>query len=233
MTTIAGNGQKGYAGDGGPALSASFTAPHEIRFDRNGHLFVVERDAHVVRRIDAKTRVVSTVAGTGVAGFSGDEGPAAKAALRQPHSIAFERVHWRSARERQAALTKRRSTARRSKVRVRSTRTAAAMPRAARRQRRARHRHEESPAQRIAGTSQTGSQATPRGHRRHPQRSGHRCAPTAASRRRHRNHAVRQVDLAAGVITTLVGGRRGDGGRRPAGVRHGRPRRLLPGGRIA
>lgn len=90
LSTIAGNGQKGYAGDGGPALSASFTAPHEIRFDRAGHLFVVERDAHVVRRIDAKTRVVSTVAGIGVAGFSGDDGPAVKAALRQPHSIAFD-----------------------------------------------------------------------------------------------------------------------------------------------
>ena len=90
LSTIAGNGQKGYAGDGGPALSASFTAPHEIRFDRAGHLFVVERDAHVVRRIVATTRIVSTVAGTGVAGFSGDDGPAVKAALRQPHSIAFD-----------------------------------------------------------------------------------------------------------------------------------------------
>ncbi len=90
LSTIAGNGRKGYAGDGGPARSASFTAPHEIRFDRAGHLFVVERDAHVVRRIDATTRIVSTVAGTGVAGFSGDDGPAVKAALRQPHSIAFD-----------------------------------------------------------------------------------------------------------------------------------------------
>jgi sugar lactone lactonase YvrE len=90
IATIAGNGKKGYAGDGGPALSASFTAPHEVRFDRAGHLFVVERDAHVVRRIDARTRLVSTVAGTGVAGFSGDGGPAAAAQLRMPHSIAFD-----------------------------------------------------------------------------------------------------------------------------------------------
>ncbi len=90
LSTIAGDGRNGYAGDGGPALLASFTAPHEIRFDRNGHLFVVERDAHVVRRIDAKTSLVSTVAGTGVAGYSGDEGPAVSAQLRQPHSIAFD-----------------------------------------------------------------------------------------------------------------------------------------------
>ena len=90
LTTIAGNGQKGYVGDGGPASAASFTAPHEIRFDRDRHLYVVERDAHVVRRIDARTNVVSTLAGTGVAGFSGDGGPAAQAQFRMPHSIAFD-----------------------------------------------------------------------------------------------------------------------------------------------
>lgn len=90
ITTLAGNGKKAYAGDGGPALSASFSAPHEIRFDAPGHLYIVERDAHVVRRVDARTKAVSTVAGTGVAGFSGDGGPAASAQLRQPHSIAFD-----------------------------------------------------------------------------------------------------------------------------------------------
>ena len=89
LTTIAGNGEAAYTGDGGPALAASFSAPHEIRFDRDGHIFVVERDAHVVRRVDAQTGTVSTVAGTGEAGFSGDDGPAAEAQLRQPHSIAF------------------------------------------------------------------------------------------------------------------------------------------------
>jgi sugar lactone lactonase YvrE len=90
LTTVAGSGMKAYAGDGGPALEASFSAPHEVRFDAGGHLFVVERDAHVVRRVDASTRIVSTVAGTGEAGFSGDGGAAARAQLRQPHSIAFD-----------------------------------------------------------------------------------------------------------------------------------------------
>ncbi len=90
LMTIAGNGQKAYAGDGGTALAAAFSAPHEIRFDKDGHLFVVERDAHVVRRVDAVTGIVSTVAGTGEAGFSGDAGPASRAQLRQPHSIAFD-----------------------------------------------------------------------------------------------------------------------------------------------
>ena len=90
LTTIAGNGKKGFTGDGGPALEASFSAPHEIRFDRDGHLFVVERDSHVVRRVEARTGRVSTVAGTGTPGYSGDGGPAAAAQLRQPHSIAFD-----------------------------------------------------------------------------------------------------------------------------------------------
>jgi len=90
LTTIAGNGQKAYAGDGGPAMAASFSAPHELRFDGQRHLFIVERDAHVVRRIDARTNVVSTFAGTGMAGFSGDGGPATSAQLRQPHSIQFD-----------------------------------------------------------------------------------------------------------------------------------------------
>ncbi len=90
ITTVAGNGEKGWTGDGGPALQAAFSAPHEIRFDRDGHLFVVERDAHVVRRVDAVTGQVSTIAGTGEPGFSGDDGPATQAQLRQPHSIAFD-----------------------------------------------------------------------------------------------------------------------------------------------
>ena len=91
VTTIAGNGEKGYAGDGGPALQASLNMPHEIQFDRAGNLYIAERDNHVIRKVEAKTGVVSTVAGTGLPGFSGDGGPAAKAQLRQPHSIVFDR----------------------------------------------------------------------------------------------------------------------------------------------
>ena len=89
LTTIAGTGEPGYSGDGRPALAASFSAPHEIRFDREGNLYVVERDAHIVRRVEAGSGLVSTLAGTGEAGFSGDGGPANQAQLRQPHSIAF------------------------------------------------------------------------------------------------------------------------------------------------
>ena len=89
-TTVAGNGNRGYGGDGGAATDATLNMPHEIQFDRAGHLYIVERDSHVVRRVDATTGRISTVAGTGEAGFSGDGGPATAAELRQPHSIAFD-----------------------------------------------------------------------------------------------------------------------------------------------
>jgi sugar lactone lactonase YvrE len=90
ISTVAGSGKKGYSGDGGPALSADLNEPYEVRFDRAGNMFFAEMQNHVVRRVDAKTHLISTVAGTGVAGFAGDGGPAAEALLRQPHSIAFD-----------------------------------------------------------------------------------------------------------------------------------------------
>lgn len=87
-TTIAGNGQNGHAGDGGPATGASLSMPHEIQFDEDGHLYIAERDSHVVRKVDARNGRISTIAGTGTAGFSGDGGAASQAQLRSPHSIA-------------------------------------------------------------------------------------------------------------------------------------------------
>jgi sugar lactone lactonase YvrE len=90
LSTVAGTGQKGYAGDGGPAIAASMNEPYEVRFDAAGNMFFAEMQNHVVRRVDAKTRVITTVAGTGTPGFAGDGGPANQAQLRQPHSIAFD-----------------------------------------------------------------------------------------------------------------------------------------------
>jgi len=91
VTTIAGSGEKGYKGDGGPATQAALNMPHEIQFDRAGNLYIAERDNHVIRKVEAKSRIISTVAGTGVAGFDGDGGPGVKAHLRQPHSIGLDR----------------------------------------------------------------------------------------------------------------------------------------------
>jgi DNA-binding beta-propeller fold protein YncE len=88
---VAGTGVKGYAGDGGPATAAQLAQPHELHFDRKGNIFIAERDNHVVQRIDAKTGIISTYAGTPmVSGFSGDGGPATKARFNQPHSIALD-----------------------------------------------------------------------------------------------------------------------------------------------
>jgi sugar lactone lactonase YvrE len=83
--TVAGDGKRAYAGDGGPATSGSLNMPHEIVFDSRNHMYIAERDNHVVRKVDATSGVISTFA----AGFSGDGGPASSAQLRQPHSIAI------------------------------------------------------------------------------------------------------------------------------------------------
>ncbi len=91
VTIVAGNGERGYRGDGGPATEAALNMPHEIQFDAAGNLYIAERDNHVIRKVDARTRIISTVAGTGLAGFSGDGGPGAQAQLRQPHAILIDR----------------------------------------------------------------------------------------------------------------------------------------------
>lgn len=90
LVTVAGCGQQGYLGDGGPAVEASMNEPYEVRFDADGNMFVVEMKNHVVRRVDAKTKIISTVAGFGKPGFGGDGGPATKALFQQPHSIALD-----------------------------------------------------------------------------------------------------------------------------------------------
>jgi len=91
LTTIAGNGTRGYEGDGGPAIQAALNMPHELRFDRNGDLYIAERDNHVIRKVERRSGTITTVAGTGVAGFSGDGNIGTRAQLRQPHSIVFDR----------------------------------------------------------------------------------------------------------------------------------------------
>jgi DNA-binding beta-propeller fold protein YncE len=90
VSVVAGNGTKGHAGDGGPAKLAQLSAPHEVRFDRQGNMLVAERDANVIREVDKATGLISTLVGTGEPGFGGDGGPAQKAQLKQPHSIALD-----------------------------------------------------------------------------------------------------------------------------------------------
>lgn len=91
LATLAGTGKKGYSGDGGPATAAELNEPYEVRFDSAGNMFFVEMQNHVIRRVDAKTGKISTVAGTGSPGYGGDGGPANKAQFKQPHSIALDK----------------------------------------------------------------------------------------------------------------------------------------------
>ena len=94
ITTVAGNGQKGYSGDGGLATKARLNEPYEVRFDRRGDMYFVEMKNHLIRRVDAKTGVISTVAGTGKPGYAGDGGPARRAQFQSPHSIALAEDRW-------------------------------------------------------------------------------------------------------------------------------------------
>ncbi len=90
ITTVAGNGQRGYSGDGGLATDASLNQPYEIAWDKSQNMYFVEIGNHVVRKIDAQTRIILTVAGIGKPGFAGDDGPANQSMLNQPHSLAFD-----------------------------------------------------------------------------------------------------------------------------------------------
>jgi len=90
MTRVAGTGTVGYSGDGGSALNAQLNEPYEIRFDSKGNMVFVEMKNAVIRQVDKNTGIISTVAGTGKVGFSGDNGPATQAEMKQPHSIALD-----------------------------------------------------------------------------------------------------------------------------------------------
>ena len=83
MTRFAGSGESGFSGDNGPAVNAKLKTPASLAFDTKGNLYIADRENHRVRKIDTKGHV-STFAGTGEAGFSGDGGAAEKAQLNLP-----------------------------------------------------------------------------------------------------------------------------------------------------
>lgn len=90
ITTVAGTGAAGYSGDGGPAVRATLDSPQRIVADPAGNIYVADSGNNAVRRVDASTGVITTVAGTGVAGLSGDGGPARSARLDHPRGIEIE-----------------------------------------------------------------------------------------------------------------------------------------------
>src|SRR5262249_37917566 len=88
LTRLAGNGRAGYSGDGGPATAAQLSFPMGIAIDASGNVFVADRDASVVRKI--ANGIITTVAGTGKPGFTGDGGPSAAAQLNSPFGLAVD-----------------------------------------------------------------------------------------------------------------------------------------------
>lgn len=87
IATVAGNGMQGSSGDGGPAVNAQFRFPGAVAVDASGNLFLV--DGNSVRKISS-TGIITTVAGNGTAGFSGDGGPAVNAELNWPTGLAVD-----------------------------------------------------------------------------------------------------------------------------------------------
>src|SRR5947209_388511 len=92
ITTAVGTGEKGFAGDGGPATAALLNGPFDVAFDATGNLYFSDTFNHRIRRVDANTGVIVTVAGNGEAGYSGDGGPAIRAALNEPYGIVLDRA---------------------------------------------------------------------------------------------------------------------------------------------
>jgi len=92
ITTIAGvTGSSGYYGDGGPATAALFNELWGIDIDSHNNIYVGDVDNNRVRKIDASTGIITTFAGTGSPGFSGDGGPATAAKLNNPYAVCFDR----------------------------------------------------------------------------------------------------------------------------------------------
>ncbi len=90
ITTIAGTGAPGYSGDNAAATSAQLYLPTALAFDRNNNLYFADTGNHRIRKIDASTQIITTIAGTGTQGYSGDAGPATAAAIDSPTGLACD-----------------------------------------------------------------------------------------------------------------------------------------------
>lgn len=91
ITTVAGTGTDGYSGDGGPATQAALGEPVGVAVDHRGNLFLADARNHCVRRV-TPAGIITTVAGTGTAGFGGDNDSASRAALNAPGALAVDRL---------------------------------------------------------------------------------------------------------------------------------------------
>lgn len=90
ITVLAGNGEQGFSGDGLPGPLATLHFPESAVADGAGNIFIADSYNHRIRKIDAQTGIISTIAGTGVPGFSGDGGPPHLAELYRPRALEFD-----------------------------------------------------------------------------------------------------------------------------------------------
>ncbi len=87
---IAGNGTVGYTGDGGPATAAELNSPSGVAVDKSGNIFISDQFNSAIREINASTGIITTIAGNGIAGFSGDGGPASAALINHPGALNLD-----------------------------------------------------------------------------------------------------------------------------------------------
>jgi len=90
LTYFAGNGNRGFSGDKGKATEASLAFPYDVRLDSKGNLYIADVFNHRIRKVDTNG-LISTIAGTGVPGYSGDGGPAVNAQLNMPYGILVDK----------------------------------------------------------------------------------------------------------------------------------------------
>jgi streptogramin lyase len=91
VTTVVGTGTAGFAGDGGPAVSAQLNSPQRLAIDSSGTIYIADSGNNSIRRVDAATGIITTVAGkSGTSGFRGDGGPGTAALLNQPRGVALD-----------------------------------------------------------------------------------------------------------------------------------------------
>ena len=90
ITTVAGTGEQGYAGDGGLATAAVVDSPAGVAVDSSGNIYIADTHNNVIREVLATTGIISTIAGTGVAGYSGDSSTATAAMLNHPTAVAVD-----------------------------------------------------------------------------------------------------------------------------------------------
>ncbi len=90
ISTVAGNGTAGYSGDGGAATSAEINFPYGVAVDSAGNIYIADNGNQRIRKVTVSTGIISTVAGNGIVGYSGDGGPATSAELDSPTGVAVD-----------------------------------------------------------------------------------------------------------------------------------------------